>query len=173
MAEWRPRRSQQMGCTTSDLGQNLRSVEPDARHVRSIPRLPIPAISARDRFRQRNRPLPDSCFAAISLEEPHLPALRAAHGPFPGNGPPPHLGPRRHRPHRRRQARRAMRRSSGRGDQSPIRQRAADVRRPVPRLTLVHHVLGSWLFAAALARRSNLSVMLNSLLHRRYFTISA
>jgi hypothetical protein len=26
------------------------------------------------------------------------------------------------------------------------------VRRPVPRLTLPHHVLGSWLFAAALAQ---------------------
>jgi hypothetical protein len=27
-----------------------------------------------------------------------------------------------------------------------------DVRRPVPRLTLPHHVVGSWLFAAALAQ---------------------
>jgi hypothetical protein len=59
------------------------------------------------------------------------------------------LGRRRHRSHRRRQARRALGRASGRGDQGPIRQRAADVRRPVPRLTLPHHVLGSWLFAAA------------------------
>src|SRR4051812_41634540 len=67
----------------------------------------------------------------FAVEEPHLPALRAAHRPFSGNGRP-----------------------------------AAWVAADVP-----HHVLGSWLFAAALAQaRSNVSMMLNSLLHRRYFS---
>jgi hypothetical protein len=91
----------------------------------------------------------------FAVEEPHLPALRAAHGPFSGNRLPAawvaadivriedgklaELGP-----------------ASGRGDQGPIRQRAAEVRRPVPRLTLPHHVLGSWLFAAAMAQAQQL-----------------
>ena len=56
-----------------------------------------------------------------------------AHGRFSGNGRP--AGRRRCRPHRGRQARRALGRASRRGDQGPIRQRAADVRRPLPRLT--------------------------------------
>ena len=40
---------------------------------------------------------------------------------------------------------------------------------------LFNHVVRSWLFAAALAHVQQLTVstMLNSLLHRRYFTISA
>ena len=45
------------------------------------------------------------------------------------------LGRRRHRPHRGRQARRALGRAPGRGDQGSISQWLADVRRPVPRLT--------------------------------------
>ena len=94
----------------------------------------------------------------FAVEEPYLPALRAAHGPFSGNGRPAAWV-----------AADIVRIEDGKlaehwdvpqdeatKAQGPIRQRAADVRRPVPRLTLPHHVLGSWLFAAALAQAQQL-----------------
>jgi hypothetical protein len=80
-----------------------------------------------------------------------LPALRAAHGPFSGNGrPAAWVAADIVRIEDGKLAEQG--RASGRGDQGLIRQRAADVRRPVPRLTLPHHVVGSWPFAAALAQ---------------------
>jgi hypothetical protein len=55
-----------------------------------------------------------------------------AHGRFSGHG---RLDRCRCRPLRGRQGRRALGRPAGRSDRGPVRQRPADVRRPLPRLS--------------------------------------
>jgi hypothetical protein len=92
---------------------------------------------ARPRGTVRPHPLGSGDAALREPTDRRRRRLRHRPRPFLGSRPPCRLDRRRRRPLRRRQAGRALGRPPGRSDASRIRERAADVRRPLPRLIAI------------------------------------